>query len=105
MQDISGRKQAEASLWESEEKFRTLAETAAVAILVYQGEEYVYANPTAEKITGYSREELLGMKFWDIIHPDDREMVRERWMARQQGEAVQPRYEEGTGPGAAGTAS
>ncbi len=93
MQDITGRKQAEESLRESEEKFRTLAETAAVAILVYQGEQYVYANPTAEKISGYSREELLGMKFWDIMHPDDREMVRERGMARQQGATVPPRYE------------
>jgi PAS domain S-box-containing protein len=93
MQDITGRKQAEASLRESEEKFRTLAETAAVAILVYQGEHYVYANPSAEKISGFSREELLGMKFWDIMHPDDREMVRERGMARQQGATVLPRYE------------
>ncbi len=93
MQDITGRKQAEESMRESEEKFRTLAETAAVAILVYQGEQYVYANPTAEKITGYGLEELLEMKFWDVMHPDDREMVRERGMARQQGATVPPRYE------------
>jgi PAS domain S-box-containing protein len=91
--DITERKQAEESRRESDEKFRTLAETSAVSILVFQGEQYIYANSTAEKITGYARDELLGMKFWDIMHPDDREMIRERGMARQQDEEVPSRYE------------
>lgn len=81
------------SLRESEEKFRTLTKTVAMAILVYQGERFVHANPAAERITGYSREELLSMKFWDIAHPDDRRMIKEREMARQQGKPVPTRYE------------
>jgi PAS domain S-box-containing protein len=93
MRDITGRKRTEEALRESEEKFRTLAETAAVAILVYQGEQYVYANHWAERITGYGRDELLGMKFWDVMHPDDRELIRTRGMARMQGEPVPSRYE------------
>ncbi|HEY3272355.1 MAG TPA: PAS domain-containing sensor histidine kinase [Methanocella sp.] len=91
--DITGSKRAEVSLRESEEKFRTLADTTAVAILVYQGENYIYANHSAESISGYSRDELLSMKFWDYMHPDDREMARERGMARLKGEMVPSRYE------------
>ncbi len=91
--DITGRRQAEESLRESEEKFRTLTETLAAVILVYQGDQYVYANLSAERITGYSRDELLGMKFWEVMHPDDREIIRERGIARQQGKAVPSRYE------------
>jgi PAS domain S-box-containing protein len=91
--DITGSKRAEVSLRESEEKFRTLADTTAVVILVYQGEKFVYGNRSAEMITGYSRDELLDLKFWEIIHPDDREMMQERGMARQEGETVPSRYE------------
>jgi PAS domain S-box-containing protein len=56
--DITGSKRAEVSLRESEEKFRTLADTTAVAILVYQGENYIYANHSAESICGYSYNEF-----------------------------------------------
>jgi PAS domain S-box-containing protein len=77
----------------NEEMFRTLAETCLAAILVYQGDQYIYVNSAAERITGYSREELLGMKFWDIMHPDEREMIRERGMARQQGKPIPSLYE------------
>ena len=33
------------------------------------------------------------MKFWDLVHPDHREDVRERGFARQRGEQVSNRYE------------
>jgi PAS domain S-box-containing protein len=91
--DITGRREAEESVRESEEKFRTLAETSAAAILVYDSEQYVYANPAAEKITGYTREDLLGMRFWEIMHPDEQEMIRELGKDRLQGKAVPSRYE------------
>jgi PAS domain S-box-containing protein len=52
-----------------------------------------YANPAVEVITGYSRQELLEMNFWDIACPDFRELLRERGLARQRGEHVPLRYE------------
>lgn len=72
--------------------FRALAEASAAITFVYQGERNVYANPAAERVTGYSRAELLEKKFWDIIHPDSRELIRQRGMARQRGEPVPPNY-------------
>ena len=33
------------------------------------------------------------MNFWEIVHPDFREMVKERGLARQRGEAVPAHYE------------
>jgi signal transduction histidine kinase len=33
------------------------------------------------------------MKFWDVVHPDDRDLVRERGLARQRGEDVPAKYE------------
>jgi PAS domain S-box-containing protein len=91
--DISERKSAEEALQESEKKFRVLSETSLAAVVVYQGEKYVYVNPSMERITGYSKDELLQMRFWDYIHPDFQEMIRDRGMARQRGESVPSRYE------------
>ncbi len=46
-----------------------------------------------EKLTGYSRAELLKMNFWDVVHPDFRELVKERGISRQSGGSPPPRYE------------
>ncbi|MFQ5422650.1 MAG: PAS domain S-box protein [Phycisphaerae bacterium] len=91
--DVTERKQAEQALRESEAKFRILAETMSAAMFVFQGDRLLYVNPAAETVTGYSREDFQQMKFWDVIHPDSVDLVRERGLARQRGEAVPERYE------------
>lgn len=82
------RKRAEDTLRESEEKFRVLAEMSSAVIYVYQGEYLVYVNDAAQRITGYSRDDFLKMKFWDIVHPDFKDQVKERGLAEQRGEPV-----------------
>ncbi len=91
--DITERKLAEETLRESEEKFKVLAETSAAAIFVYDGHKFVSVNQATEKLTGYSRDELLQMSYVDFIHPDFRELVRDRSQRRIKGENVPPRYE------------
>ena len=91
--DITEQKQAKKALEESEEKFRTLAESSPIAIMMHQDDCWVYVNPAAEEISGYSSEEFYEMKFWEIVHPDHRETVKERGQKRQQGEHVTPSYE------------
>jgi diguanylate cyclase (GGDEF)-like protein/PAS domain S-box-containing protein len=61
-------------LLSGEANFRTLAEAIACAIFISQGERLQYVNHAAETITGYAREELLSMNFWDLVHPDCREL-------------------------------
>lgn len=93
LRDITERLQAEEALRESEERFRVLADTTSAVLYVYQGDKFVNVNRTAEKVTGYTKEELLKLNFWDIFHPDFRELVRSRGRARQRGEEVPPHYE------------
>ncbi len=80
-------------LRESEEKFRSLAEACPYGILIYRNEYWVYVNPAGQNITGYSAEELFRMKFWEIVHPEHREIVRDRGVRREAGEDVTPSYD------------
>ncbi len=69
------------ALAESEEKFRTLAESTPSAIFIYR-EKFLYVNPAMEKITKYTSEELLSLNFWEIVHADFREQVKSRGLLR-----------------------
>jgi|GEM_PF-1944234 len=93
VRDITERKRVEDTLRESEAKFRILTETTSSAIFIIQGDKFRYANAGAEVITGYTKEELCQMYFWEGVHPDFREMVKERGFARQQGDSLPPQYE------------
>src|SRR5229473_809690 len=74
----------EAPLRQSEAKFRTLAETIPSGIFVSRGKRLHYVNHAAEVITGYKREELLSMNFWDLVHPETREPVINRGRAHRE---------------------
>ncbi len=91
--DITRRKKMENALSESEAKFRALAESVPAAIIIATAENFIYVNPGFESITGFTAEEAMNMRFWDLIHPDMRGFVKERGLARQRGETVPDRYE------------
>jgi PAS domain S-box-containing protein len=86
--DITDRKGVAESLKESETLFRSLAETVSAAIYIYHGSKFIYVNPAAESITGYTHDELMGMEIWDILHPDFVEDTKERAARRQRGEDI-----------------
>ncbi len=93
-EDITDRIKSEQAIKEREQWFRRLADTTTTAIVIYQGERFVYVNKAAEKFTGYTAEELFTMYFWDVAHPDYRELVRERGLSRQLGaQNIPDRYE------------
>jgi PAS domain S-box-containing protein len=87
------RHESENRLKESEKRFKALTEVALSSIIIIQGTKFVYANPYAEVLTGYKLSEMAGLNFWDIVHPDSRELVKQRGLARQRGEEVPASYE------------
>ncbi len=93
LEDITETLELSDALRQSEERFRQLAETTSTGIFVYSGEHFLYVNPATCAITGRSASELLAMRFWEVVHPEHRELVRQRGLARQRGEAVPSRYE------------
>ena len=85
--DITERKRAEEELQESEELARGLLEAATVGMYIVQDGRFCYANPQFEEITGYTRGELLGTYSLDYVHPDDRELVRNRAIDDLKGQS------------------
>ncbi len=79
------REQAKAALRESEEKYRLVIENANDAIFIAQDETLKFVNPKTEIMIGYSAEELAEMPFMNIIHPEDRDMVFNRYLKRIEG--------------------
>jgi PAS domain S-box-containing protein len=92
-EDITERKNMEADLRSSKERFRTLIEAANVPTWIHHQGRFRYANPATEELLGYSNDELLAMTVWDIIHPDFLDMVRQRAAERHNGKDVQRHYE------------
>ena len=80
VRDITARKRAEQSLFESEARFRSIFEYAplGIAVIGING-HYSLANPAWIRMIGYSAKELAQMNAIDITHPDDRaESLRAR---------------------------
>jgi PAS domain S-box-containing protein len=92
--NITERKKALERLKESEEMFRMISNYLSNALYIFNPEgEFIYCNPAASSITGYSNTELLKMKFWQVCHPDYQELVKFRGFTRLSGKKVPETYE------------
>ncbi|MCX8123304.1 MAG: PAS domain S-box protein [Spirochaetes bacterium] len=91
--DIHEKKVAEIKLKESEEKFKTLANSVLTSIFIIQDNRMQWINPATIDILEYPEEEIIGKPFWVFVHPDDVEQAKLRAAARQRGEKVINRYE------------
>ena len=86
--DVTSRKQAEAALRESEEKYRLVVENAKEAIIIAQDVKLVFVNRAAIDMIGYSGDISTAKSFIDFIHPDDRNIVVDYHIRRVKGEEV-----------------
>ncbi len=91
--DITQRVVAEEKLKHSENIFRVLAENTTASIVIYNEERFLYTNPAASQLLGYSNAELKKMHFWDVVHPADRKLVKERGRQRIAKKHVKKNYQ------------
>ncbi len=81
-EDISQRKQTEAALQASEERYRSLIEATAQIIWNEQGDrgEFISPQPAWSAFTGQTYDELKGWGWLNAIHPDDRAATTQAWL-------------------------
>ena len=91
--NINDRKQTEKALKESEDKFRNLTDSSPAVIGIYQDDYWVYVNPAAEKMLGFSLDELYQKKYWEIAAPECRDLVFKNGQERQSGSGNPRSYE------------
>jgi PAS domain S-box-containing protein len=70
--EIRDRQQAEKTLRESEERFRSIFENVSVGIALLDLDGYILtANEANCRFLGYSPDEIIGMHFSRLTHPED----------------------------------
>ncbi len=72
----------------SEENFRMVVENANEGVFVIQDGVYKFVNDYGARYFGYTSEEMLSMKTFEVVHPEDREMIASRVRRRLAGEKV-----------------
>jgi len=76
--DITERKEMERKVQEAVKKFQKISEMGDDGIIVIdEGNRIMFANTMATELTGYVNEELLGMKFTDLLNARDRKFLAE----------------------------
>ena len=90
--DITERKLTEEALRNSKEIYRLLVENANETIFVAQDGMLKFVNRTSGRITGYSEQELTSRSFIEFIHPEDRDMVVQRYQSGLKGDLYKSRF-------------
>ena len=89
--DITGRKQAEKALRESEDRYRKLVEISPEAVILHRDGKIIYVNPAAIRLFGAGRsDELIGKDILDIVAPASRNSVQATIALDIAGETTPP---------------
>jgi PAS domain S-box-containing protein len=89
IRDISDRKNIEKKLRQSEENFRTLAETVSAGLVILKNEKFCYANQYFLEVSGYTLDELCSMNYLEIVNEEYMELIRQRQINRLKGMPVE----------------
>ena len=74
--------------------YKVLLDNSQDAVFGLKDLIFTYVNPTAARLLGYdSPDDLIGRDSVEFVHPDYKQLIRERSEARQMGLDPPPKYE------------
>jgi PAS domain S-box-containing protein len=91
--EVDVRERTEKALRDSERKYSQVVESSLTGIYIDQDTTIVFCNQRFADIFGYSRDEMIGLESWRIVHPEDRAMTDEWRQKRLRGEPAPAEYE------------
>lgn len=92
--DLRERRQQEQRLREQQQFLESLLNSLTDGVyLVNKERRIIWANEAFERMTGYSRQELVGMSIASIIAPEHDALAQEMRRRKERGEAQVTRYE------------
>ncbi|MFZ2054877.1 MAG: histidine kinase dimerization/phosphoacceptor domain -containing protein, partial [Candidatus Aminicenantales bacterium] len=83
----------EEALRESEEKYRTVVNSANDGIIIVQDGLIRFINPRLAAMGGYSTEEVIGRPFTDFLSPEELPEIKKIYGLRMDGRDVPAKYE------------
>jgi PAS domain S-box-containing protein len=94
LSEIEVRGLAESALRESEERYRSIVDSALAGVLIVDDEfRITYANEELANIFGWPQEEILNQDFRKFLDDESLVILEDRYTRRQRGEDVPSRYE------------
>jgi PAS domain S-box-containing protein len=102
LSDVTARVSVEIELRRQETLYRLIAENSSdiIALVALHGGRFTYVSPSAQHVLGYSPDDILGVEWWTLLDPLDRERIArsvETVRARQPvTETARVRRKDGT---------
>jgi diguanylate cyclase (GGDEF)-like protein/PAS domain S-box-containing protein len=84
------KRHVKAELGEPAELAQALIRCAGTGVYIVQDGKFRYVNSLFQELTGYTEQELLDMYSLDLVHPEDREMVRKKAIEGLKGQSSLP---------------
>ena len=96
-EDINERKQAEARLRQSEQRWQTAFENSAIGITIRdRADRFLAANTAFRNMLGYTELQLYQLHQMDVTYEEDREpnleLIGEVWEGKRQHFQIEKRY-------------
>jgi PAS domain S-box-containing protein len=91
--DVSERAEIERHLREEKRKYETVVEQSHDGVGIVKDGVWQFVNDRLAELTERDVDDLLGESFDEIVAPDYRELVRERYQQRITGDSPPSRYD------------
>ena len=92
--DITELRQAQHALQESEEMLSSVVDHTHTGVCILNDKyQIIYANDEMSRISGRTREEMIGQDFRQFLTDESKADIIERYERRQKGEDIPERYD------------